>query len=90
MELIINGTALAVAIAAVWFAGFVVRKATGKTEQLIRSQLERYEAEVEKMSQTVRKSSEQVEVLEKTIKALNEAHDRDMKELWALVDKVER
>jgi hypothetical protein len=90
MELIFNGTALAVAIAALWFCGLVIRKATSKTEQLVRDQLERYEAEVEKISQSVLKNSERVEALENTIKVLDGAHEGDMKDLGALVDAVER
>lgn len=88
MELILGGSALFVAIAALWLASHAMRKSDGETAELIRVHITRMKTEIVESNKTVAEAQRKVEALEKAIKKLKEMRDEDMNRMRNYLEKL--
>lgn len=88
MELILGGSALFVAIAALWLASHAMRKSDDDTAELIRVHITRLKTEIAESNKTVAEAQRKVEAMEKAIKQLKEVREEDMNRMRSYLEKL--
>jgi FtsZ-binding cell division protein ZapB len=87
MELILGGSALFVALAAMWTATHAIKKSDGETADLIRNHIAKMKVELAQSSQALEKSQRKIDALETAVKKLKEMRDEDMEHLFSVLGR---